>query len=43
MTGPLFFFLFILPLLIGIGGVLAAVIFRRRIRASRHAEMKPGE
>jgi len=43
MTGPQFFVLYILPVLIGAGGILATILFRRRMRASRHAEMHPGE
>jgi hypothetical protein len=39
----LLFFLYIVPLLIGIGGVTAAILFRRRMRGTRQAEMRPGE
>ena len=32
MTEPFFFFFFVLPVLIGIAGVLAAYLFRRQMR-----------
>jgi hypothetical protein len=40
MTGPQFFVLFVLPLLIGTGGVLAGIIFRRR-HARKFARTNP--
>jgi hypothetical protein len=43
MNGFGFFVLIGLPLLIGTGGILATILFRRHMRAGRQAEMNPGE